>query len=192
MQTGVSLVSKVGFSRCDGGLKPGNVVLTNNVHFVHNDANTPYKQPPKTCVACKSSFKLDQELDRHIRSSHLPYCVYCPYSGCNWRGPRIDELQTHYAKHLGQHEESVNLEEYLIYEVKTVLEWIKKENRDDFIRTAQNWALEFVRQKANDLGKHEWLADLGCSLEERERRAQNPRSRPKSRKKNDEIPFAGY
>ena len=86
----------------------------------------------------------------------------------------------------------VNLEEYLIYEAKTVLEWIKKENRDDFIRTAQNWAFEFVRKKANDLGRHEWLADLGCSLEEQERRAQHPRSRPKSRKKNDEIPSAGY
>ena len=161
-------------------------------HFVHTDANSPYKQPPKTCIACKSSFDRNQELDRHIRSSHLPYCVYCPYPRCNWRGPRTDELQTHYAKHLGQHEEFVDLEEYLIYDAKLVIEWIKKENRDDFIRTAQNWALELVRQKANGLGKHEWLADLGCSLDERERRAQNPRSRPKSRKKNDEVPSASY
>ena len=163
------------------------------MHFVvHTDANSPYKQPTKTCVACKSSFDRNQELDRHIRLFHLPYCVYCPHSHCNWRGPRIDELRRHYAKHLGQHEESAELGEYLIYDVDVVLDWIKKEKRDDFIRTAQSWALELVRRKANGLEKHEWLADLGCSLDERERRAQNPRSRPKSRKKNDEVPSASY
>lgn len=162
------------------------------MRFVHTDANSPYKQPPKTCVACKSSFERNQELDRHIRSFHLPYCVYCPHPCCNWRGPRIDELRRHYANHLGQHEEFVDLEEYVIYDAKTVVDWIMDAKCDDIIQISKNWALEFVRQRANELGKLEWLADLGCSLEERERRAQHPRSRPKSKKKNDEVPSASY
>jgi hypothetical protein len=174
------------------GQGPNQVIwFSQMMHFVHTDVNSLCKQLPKTCVACKSPFDRNQELERHTQSFHLPYSVYCPHSCCNWRGPRIDELRTHYAKHLGQHEESAELDEYLIYDVKMVLDWIKNAKRGDFIRTAQNWALELVRQKTNELGKHEWLNDLGCCLEERERRAQHPRRRRASKKKNGD-PSPGY
>jgi hypothetical protein len=72
----------------------------------------------------------------------------------------------------------------MIYDVKLVLECFK--NAGD-IRKAQDLAINFVLQKAKELGKDAWLADPGDCLEQRENRAQRPRRRPAAKVKNDKM-----
>lgn len=146
------------------------------IHFVCTDTKYSrlYLHSPKTCIVCKGSLNRSQDVDRHIQSYHLPCCVYCPSSDCDWRGCRTDELRTHFKRHLQPNQESTELGEYLIYDVKMVLGWIKDAESDDCIRTARDLALNLVRQRAKELGKDAWLADPGCRLEQRERRTQAP------------------
>ena len=129
-----------------------------------------------------------QDLDRHIQSFHLPPFVYCSYLGCTWRGCRTDELHTHFQRHLEPNQESAELTEYLIYDVKMILDCIKDADSDDYIRSAQDLAINLVRQRAGELGKDEWLVDPGGDLEQRERRAQLQAQRPRRRPTaNDDI-----
>ena len=138
----------------------------------------------QTCVVCRAPLNRSQDLDRHIQSYHLPCCVYCPRPGCQWRGCRNDELRTHFRRHLEFNQESVELREYVIYDVKFILDCIKDAESKDYIRSAQDMAINLVRQRAWELGKDEWLADPGGRLEQRERRAQHPRRRPTA---NDDV-----
>jgi hypothetical protein len=86
-------------------------------------------------------------------------------------------------------------EEYRIYDADMILEWIKDAGREDFILTAQNWALDLVQERAKELGRDEWLADPWGRLEQRERRDKRPRL-PRRRRvvkgpkevKKDEVP----
>jgi hypothetical protein len=143
---------------------------------LYTDANLPvsaHKWPCKICL--RESFDRQQELDRHIKLMHLPCCVFCPYSRCEWRGSRVDEFQ----KHLDRQECNQNsaVQEYRIYEVKTILDMIKRAESNDAIRNAQDWAVDFVRERAIQLGKDGWIADpWGCS-EQRERREHRMSSR---------------
>ena len=129
--------------------------------------------PCKICL--RESFDRRQELDRHIQLIHLPCCVYCPYSPCEWRGCRVDELQ----KHLDQQKCNQNspVQEYRIYEVKMILDIIRGAESNDSIRNAQDWAVDFVRERAIQLGKSGWLEDPWGCLEQRERRERRM-SRP--------------
>ena len=136
---------------------------------LYTDANRPvsvHKWPCKICLMV--SFGRRQELDRHIQLIHLPCCVFCPYSHCEWRGCRVDELQ----KHLDQQGCNQNspVQEYRIYEVKTILKMIRSAESNDAIRNAQDWAVDFVRERAIQLGKDEWIVDPWGCLERRERR----------------------
>ena len=151
------------------------------------DTNHPslYLYRRQTCFVCGAPLNRPQDLDRHIQSYHLPCCVYCPSPGCQWRGCRTDELRTHFRRHLEVNQESVALREYTIYDVRLILDYIKDAGSKDYIRSAQDMANNLVRQRAWELGKDEWLADPGCRLEQRERRAaQRPRRRPTA---NDDV-----
>jgi len=136
---------------------------------LYTDVNLPVSARKWLCRIClRESFDRRQDLDRHIQLIHLPCCVYCPDSRCEWRGCRVDELQ----KHLDQqkcHQNSAE-QEYRVYDVKTILDIIRDAESDDSIRKARDLAVDFVRERATELGKPGWLADpWGCS-EQRKRR----------------------
>jgi hypothetical protein len=46
-----------------------------------------------------------------------------------------------------------------IYNVKMVLSWIKNSTGADAMLTAQNIAVDFVKERAVELGRQEWLYD---------------------------------
>ena len=50
-------------------------------------------------------------------------------------------------------------QQYQIYNVKMVMNWIKHSPGVYFIPTAQNIAVDLVRERALELGKQEWLND---------------------------------
>ena len=148
------------------------MVLTNDA-LVHRRKRLRAQWPCKICLG--ESFDRRQELDRHIKLMHLPCWVFCPYSGCEWRGCRLDEFQ----KHVDQKRCNQNSMEkdYRIYDVDAILDMIRRAESNDSIQNAQNWAVDFVRERAIQLGKDGWIADpWGCS-EQRERREQRISSR---------------
>jgi hypothetical protein len=53
------------------------------------------KSLPVLCPKCEKPYGRLQELKRHIMSLHLPCWIYCPRSGCSWRGHRKDKLRIH-------------------------------------------------------------------------------------------------
>ena len=115
----------------------------------------PRKQPHLPCVLCEKPCSRRQELCRHIQTFHLPYCLYCPYSGCRWRGARADQFQGHKIKY----HQSGELPAYQVYNVRMVLDWIKTAESIDFITVAQAWAIGLVQERANELGRDQWLDD---------------------------------
>ena len=124
------------------------------------------KWPCKVCF--RVSFDRRVDLDRHIQLIHLPCCVYCPYSQCEWRGCRVDELQ----KHLDQQkcDQNYAARDFRIYEVKMILDIIVAAESNESIRTAEGWAVDMVLERAKQLGKPAWIADPWGCLERRERR----------------------
>jgi hypothetical protein len=50
-------------------------------------------------------------------------------------------------------------QQYQIYNVKMVTNWIKNHPGVDFVSTAQNFAVDLVKERALELGKQEWLND---------------------------------
>ena len=48
-------------------------------------------------------------------------------------------------------------QQYQIYNVKMVMNWIKNSPGVNFISTAQNFAVDLVKERALELGKEEWL-----------------------------------
>ena len=137
---------------------------------LHTNANIPVSAHKWPCNICfMKSFRRRQDLDRHIKLMHLPCCVFCPYSPCEWRGSRVDELQEH-LYHQECNQNSTAPQEYRIYEVKMILDMIRGAESNDSIRNAQDWAVGFVRERAIQLGKDGWIADPWGCLERRERR----------------------
>ena len=134
---------------------------------LYTNANLHVSKRNWTCKICLASFKRQQELDRHIQL-HLPCCVYCPHSLCEWRGCRFDELQ----KHLDEQKCNRNSPEqdYEIYDVKLILDMIRDAEKNDDIRKAQEWAVSFVQERAKQLGRHGWFVEPWGCLEQRERR----------------------
>ena len=62
--------------------------------------------------------------------------------------------------------------EYQIYNVKMILSWIKDSQGGDIISTAQSFAVDFVKERALELGKQEWLEDPWGRSERQARRAE--------------------
>jgi hypothetical protein len=50
-------------------------------------------------------------------------------------------------------------QQYQIYNVKMVMNWIKNSPGVDSISTAQNFSVDLVKERALELGKQEWLND---------------------------------
>jgi len=50
-------------------------------------------------------------------------------------------------------------QQYQIYNMKMVMNWINNSQGANFILTAQNFAVELVKERALELGKQEWLED---------------------------------
>jgi Zinc finger, C2H2 type len=119
-------------------------------HFI-----TASKPPPVLCPECKVPFKRQQELRRHILSLHLPYWIYCPYPGCSWRGHRKEDFQSHLDhQKCGPKPER---RQYEIYVTGLVLDWIIE---GASVERAARYALDFVAERALELGKAEEWRDL--------------------------------
>jgi hypothetical protein len=63
-------------------------------------------------------------------------------------------------------------QQYQIYNVKMVLSWIRDSQGGDIILTAQNFAVDLVKERALELGRQEWLEDPWGRSERQIRRAQ--------------------
>jgi Zinc finger, C2H2 type len=113
------------------------------------------KRPLVYCPECKVSFKRKQELRRHILSLHLPCWIYCPYSRCSWRGHRKEDFQ----KHLNDQKCGPKPErkQYEIYLTDLILDWILEGVP---VERAARYALDFVAERALELGKGEEWGNL--------------------------------
>ena len=149
------------------GPRPNQVGLFSNVIcFVHILTYT--KPPAGICLGCGASYRRRQELERHILFLHLPCWIWCPYSGCAWRGHRVDDFKRHLDKQgCGPRPEE---REYQIYNVKMVLDWIKDSKDANSMLIVQNFAVDLVKERATELGKNEWLENPWGHSERRERR----------------------
>ena len=141
---------------------------------LYTDANLPISARKLPCKIClrdqvRVSFTRRQELDRHIQLFHLPCWICCPYFRCQWRGCRIDELQKHLDDQQECNQNSAG-QEYRIYDVKNILDIIWDAKSDDSIRIALDLAVDFVRERATELERHDWFAEPWGRLEQRERR----------------------
>lgn len=118
---------------------------------------SPSKPPPVSCPECKEPFGRQQELRRHFRSFHLPCWIYCPYTPCSWRGHRKEDFWRHLDNQkCGPKPER---ERYEIYVADLVLEWILEEPGIS-TESGTNYALDFVAERALELGKMGEWADL--------------------------------
>ncbi|KAI0290491.1 hypothetical protein BC826DRAFT_970425 [Russula brevipes] len=114
-------------------------------------------QPPLLCPGCKEQVGYrPQELNRHILSMHLPCWIFCPYPSCTWRGTRPQELERHLeTEKCGPKPER---EQYQIYDTKLILGWILEDGTP--VEVAARYALDFVGERAIELGKEEAWSDL--------------------------------
>jgi hypothetical protein len=84
-------------------------------------------------------------------STHLPLWLYCPHSPCPWRGHRKEDFKTHLREHPGADGKA---DPFHVYEAKMILDWIKDGTP---VETAAGYALEFVSERARELGfVEEW------------------------------------
>jgi hypothetical protein len=89
----------------------------------------------------------------------------------------MDEFQRHLkSQQCGQ--KPVEDQDYQIYNGKMVLDWIKVSQDKDFLSTAQDYAVDAVKERALELGKQEWLEDpwgRSNKHDRRDRRAESHR-----------------
>jgi hypothetical protein len=104
---------------------------------------------------CKAKLGRWQEWGRHILS-HLPDCVYCPAPNCPWRGRRKEALKMHISNSKGKCGNSKK--ECMIYDANLVAKWIRENSVS--IEIAEMFALNFVKEKAKELGKENLWTDL--------------------------------
>ena len=106
-------------------------------------------------TGCEKTFRPErpQELERHIGSIHLPYQFFCPIPSCLWRGGRRDEFYTHLTNF---HPRSA-YEPGVIYDIRLIIGHIRN---GVSIRRAERYALDFVAERALELGKVEEWEDL--------------------------------
>jgi hypothetical protein len=70
----------------------------------------------------------------------------------------MDEFQRHLDKQKCS-KKPAQEQEYQIYDVKMVSDWIKNSLDNDMRLVAQNIAIDLVKERALELGKQEWLVD---------------------------------
>ncbi|KAF8485891.1 hypothetical protein DFH94DRAFT_841959 [Russula ochroleuca] len=105
---------------------------------------------PCPWTGCEVDFGRQQEWERHILTFHLPDCYCCPAPACPWRSRRKDSLKMHIDEGMcGPRPEWE--EQWMIYNPKLILQWIC----EDFISIefAETYALDFVQERARELGK---------------------------------------
>jgi hypothetical protein len=144
--------------------------------FKHALPVSTFKQKSLICPECGKTCHRNQEMERHFSSFHLPCWIFCPYSGCGWRGDRLDEFDKHLAtRKCGPKPEEL---QYQIYNVKMVLSWIRNSEGGDVISTAKNIAVDLVKERALVLGRQDWLKDPWGRAEKQARRerAESQRS----------------
>jgi hypothetical protein len=114
-------------------------------------------QPAMFCPECREQVGYRQQnLKRHILSKHLPFWIFCPHPYCAWRGARKEDLKRHVDKEkCGPKPEP---EQYQIYDTKLILGWILEDNIP--LKVAAGYALDFVSERARELGKVEAWRDL--------------------------------
>jgi len=147
------------------------------VHFVHTFTLgfIPLHLQGPICPVCRKSYNRYQDFERHFQSFHLPYWLFCPYEGCRWRGSRPDDFDKHLdAQNCGPKPEGSQCQ---IYNMKMVLNWIKNSERGDIVSTAQNLAVDLVKERALELARQEWLGDPWGLSEETQARRQRGQSR---------------
>jgi len=72
----------------------------------------------------------------------------------------VDEFMRHFNGH--QHNQKPSEDQYQIYNVKMVLDWIKEwegGNFPEYLQQVQNMALDAVKERALELGRQDWLED---------------------------------
>jgi hypothetical protein len=126
------------------------------MHLVGQTHSIPtFTPPPVFCPRCKDPYGREEELRRHLLSFHLPCWIYCPYAPCTWRGHREEDFQRHlYDQQCGPNPER---EWYEIYITDLVLDWILEGIP---VERAATYALDFVAERALELGKVEEWSDL--------------------------------
>lgn len=135
------------------GFYPGLSVLT----FTQTPPISAANQRPVFCPECREQVgHRQQNLKRHILSMHLPCWIYCPHPSCTWRGTRKEELNKHVDKE--QCGPKPERDQYQIYDTRLILGWILED--DVPLNVAVGYALDFVGERARELGKVEAWRDL--------------------------------
>ena len=105
----------------------------------------------------RSLKKRDQEWERHIVSRHLPDNLYCPGPACPWRGHREDARKRHIGR--GKCGPTPEWEEQRkIYEPDLFIDWVL--NGSASTELVETYALDFVEERARELGKTHLWKDL--------------------------------
>jgi len=97
---------------------------------------------------CQRKCGRPQELGRHILQ-HLPHWIYCPQSGCNWTGYRVDVLRAHLEKRHGE-APLPRRKMFIIYNAKGIVKRVLK--KEITIVQAEHEALSSFQYKAVQLG----------------------------------------
>jgi hypothetical protein len=103
---------------------------------------------------CDATFKPTrlQDVKRHVLSHHLPYAFFCPIPSCRWRSGREDDYKAHLEKHHPDHDER---QPGQIYDKVLFLQYIFEDHVP--VARAEKYALDFVAERARELGKEvEW------------------------------------
>jgi hypothetical protein len=101
------------------------------------------------CPYCARAHNRKEDTERHLLL-HLPPCIYCSQSGCNWNGRRRYALLNHLrTKHSGT--PVPEREEFIIYDAKPLVKQLL--NHDITTMQAANEAQLSFRRKAVEMGK---------------------------------------
>jgi hypothetical protein len=79
--------------------------------------------------------------------------MYCPAPNCPWRGRRKDALNMHISNSKGKcgSKPKSPEKECMIYDANLIIRWIREDSVS--IEIAEMFALNFVKEKAKELGK---------------------------------------
>ncbi|KAI0253401.1 hypothetical protein BJV78DRAFT_1153035 [Lactifluus subvellereus] len=138
----------------------------NDIYFTsgHSSGHSSHQTLPVTVSrpagihcpwsTCKVSVQRHQDLGRHCLSFHLPCWIHCPT--CFWRGDREEDFNRHLKEQKCGPKPA--REQYQIYNTKLILDWVLNDNAP--VETAVRYALNFVGERALELGKVEEWRDL--------------------------------